>query len=443
MNSAAAPFPAIRLERVGIDFGTSNSAASVLGERNGKPVHEIVDLDAGPLLKTLLYFPNAKESYFGRKAIETYFEYEREGRFFQSIKRLLPNPDFSGTQIAGRFVSIEALISRFLAEVKARLEARLGQSLTDASVVFGRPARYSLDDKREALATGRFQEAIRLANFRNFSLLEEPTAASRVAVGRGDSQARPTHSTKGARITLVADLGGGTSDFTLLRSSAGAKTHEVLGVHGIPLAGDALDSTFVSEKLLRFFGSEVTYTRPFSSNVLTFPKSLITRIPKWHQHVILKEKSNWEFLLQLKKEINLPSDRIYLENLLTLVDENLGYLMHQEVEKLKIAASSTPSHAPDPLRFTFRSHPIDIDFPVMRSDYEAVIAPVVARIGEAALDSLKQAGIAPDEVDVLHFTGGTSQVPALRRAITACVPAARVEDQDSFTAVALGLSLQA
>jgi hypothetical chaperone protein len=430
-------FPAFKLLAVGIDFGTSNTAASIRAEWAGDLQHQVVELDHGALLKSLLYFPNTKESFFGRAAIEQYFEREREGRFFQSIKRLLPNPDFSGTQLGGRFVSLESLIARYLSEVKLRLESRIGVRLDEERVVFGRPARYSLDAEREALATRRFRQAIELAGFKNFELLEEPTAASRVALQKGKAASE--------RLTLVADLGGGTSDFTLLKKGEGGTKDRVLAVHGVPLAGDALDSTFVSSRLLPFFGSEVTYQRPFSTNVLTFPKAIISRIPKWHQHVLLKEKSNWNFLLDLRKELVRSGDRVFLENLITLVEENLGYLMHQRVETLKFAACKMAdlgeAEVQDALEFTFRSHPIDIRLPLKQKEYAMIIEPVVNRIRSAALETLAMAGVRTEEVELLYFTGGTAQVPEIRNAIRSELSGARVEDQDSFTSVALGLSL--
>jgi hypothetical chaperone protein len=425
----------MRIDRVGIDFGTSNTAASVRGERDGTLLHEIIPLDRDDLLKTLLYFPNGRESFFGRSAIEQYFEHEREGRFFQSIKRLLPNPDFSGTQISGRFVSLESLIARFLEDVKRRLEATLGLEISRLPVTFGRPALYSLDEKRETLATERFKEAIRLAGFQHFTLLEEPTAASRAAFRRPRTISEPES------LTLVADLGGGTSDFTLLRTTHGRESPEVLAVHGVPLAGDAMDSAFVQARLLPYFGSEVKYQRPFSSNILTFPTALISRIPKWHQHVVLKERSNWNFMLELKKELVNPHDRAILENLLTLVEENLGYEMHQSVERLKFEASLHDLERAFQIPFSFRSYPIDIQFPVTPADYRDIIAPIVTRVATAASETLKLAGMDGTRIATLNFTGGTSKTPAMREAIQALVPKAKVEDQDSFTAVALGLSL--
>jgi len=424
----------LEVKRVGIDFGTSNTAASVYGVAQGSPVHHVIPLDGDALIKTLLYFPNGRESFFGREAVEKYFDQEREGRLFQSIKRLLPNPDFNGTQISGRHVSLESLIARFLEEVRKRIAKSLGCSLVDLDeieFVLGRPAKYSLDAEREELATTRFCRAIELAGFKKYQLLEEPTAASRVAMQSGAQ--------KDGELTFVADLGGGTSDFTVLRKrNVHSSGDEVLAVHGVPLAGDALDSSFVSDRLLTYFGSEVTYQRPFSSNILTFPKALISRIPKWHQHVILKEKSNWNFILELRKELVKSSDRLYLENLITLVEENLGYMMHRKVEEVKVSLSL--SQQPQ-AAFQFASYPIKIELDVHREDYEGMIAPIVEQVASTSLATLKMAQIEPEQVSILYFTGGTSQVPAMRRAIQGLFPHAKVRDQDSFTAVALGLSL--
>ena len=96
--------------------------------------------------------------------------------------------------------------------------------------------------------------------------------------------------------------------------------------------------------------------------------------------------------------------------------------------------------APEPEEFSFRSHPIDLLFPVSRPDYGTIVQPVVERIRSTAEKAISLAGLTPAQIDILSFTGGTAQVPELRHAIASIVPAARLEDQDSFTAVALGLS---
>lgn len=411
------------LHAVGIDFGTSNSAAAVL-EKNG--ASRLIRLDPqNELLKTLLYFPSRRESFFGAQAIREYFDRDREGRFFQSVKRLLPSPAFKGTVIHNQFVSLEELIARFLREVRHRIEREVGHIPAGIPVFMGRPARYSLEEEREALAAVRFKKACELSGFSEVTFVEEPKAAALTYQPRSD---RP-------EMVLVADLGGGTSDFTLMRVRQGAPT-QVLSSHGVPTAGDALDSAFVAARLNSFFGAEVRYQRPFSENVLTMPTSFVKLLPKWHQHAFLKEKDTWNFILNLRKEIVDQKDQAFLENLITLVEDNLGYALHQQVEELKIALSER-----DQAEFVFKSYPIDIRLPVTRAEYDEIIHEPAQVIQRTALETARIAEVPPEEVHYIYFTGGTSRVPAIRKMIHDAFPAAETVEQDAFTSVAAGLAL--
>jgi hypothetical chaperone protein len=415
---------------VGIDFGTTNTAASVLRDDGQAELIELDPSSSGDkrLLKTLLYFPNRKEAFFGHAAIEQYFERDREGRFLQSIKRLLPSPEFQGTSIHGKFASLEDLVSRFLAETRRRIEKSLGlESLSGIPIIMGRPARYSLEPGREGLAAVRFRKACELAGLENIRLVEEPVAAAFTYEPAPDQDEERV---------LVADLGGGTSDFTLMSVRSGAKPR-VLAVNGVPVAGDALDSAFTTAKLLSYFGSEIRYRRPFSENVLTMPTSFMRLLPKWHHHAFLREKSIWEFLRGMHRELVDPAgDGPLLENLITLVDDNLGYALHQRVEAIKCELSDATR-----AEFSFRSHPIRIEFPVPRAEYEALLEPSVEPIRAAALDTMQQARVEPSELHAIYFSGGTSRVPRIRSAIQSLFPEARVAERDTFTSVAAGLVL--
>lgn len=413
---------------VGIDFGTANSAASVRSS-SGEVALLPLELSSPPshesLMKTLLFFPTRSEAFFGAQAIEQYFERDREGRFFQSIKRLLPNPEFTGTTVHGKYLSLEELTARFLTEMKKRIERQIGQPLDDLPVMMGRPARYSLDADRETLATTRFQKACTQAGFNNYRLIDEPTAAALTY----------TSSLPKNEIVLVADLGGGTSDFTLMSVGSQQKT-QVLAVHGVPVAGDSLDSIFFQNKINRYFGSEIRYQRPFSENILTLPTSFTKRLPKWHHHAFLKEKSTWDFLKNLHRELVDPNDKTYLDYLLTLIEDNLGYSLHQSVEALKVALSQS-----DRATFSFNSHPIAIEFEVSLSEYLAIIEPCIAIIAKTASETLKLGNIEPYQVNSVYFTGGTSKVPAIRDAILTLCPNARVVAKEAFTSVATGLAM--
>lgn len=436
-----------KIKAIGIDYGTSNTVAAVLDD-DGKA--RVLNLEAGTsasdprLLKSLLYFPERNKSFFGRAAIDMYFDLGMEGRFLQSIKRLLPNPDFTGTSLFGKHAGIEDLVARFLQELRLRIEREIGGSLDGIPITFGRPARYSQDSGRESLAVIRFKRAIEMAGFdpNRVELVEEPIAAmiaGQRAEIRTERKASKTEAADAGPITLIADLGGGTSDFTLFRrvsTSVQPQGIHTFAVHGISVAGDALDSDFFVARLQDLFGASIRYQRPFASNVLTMPTLLVKHLPKWHHHAFLRERATWNFIIVLRKELVDPDQKPFLENLITLVEENLGYRLHVAVEDLKLRLSGEAKSD-----FGFKSYPIEIEFPVRRGEFEKIISPSVDAIGQAALETCRYGKVKSEEVERLQFTGGTSKVPAIREKLASHFPNAKLIDQDTFTAVAEGLAL--
>ncbi len=411
------------VESIGIDFGTTNTCVAVREEGKTRILQIDPPSSEPTLMRTLIYIPNRNENFFGKNAIDQYFDRGMEGRFFQSIKKLLPNKDFSGTSVFGIRLTTETLIAKFLTELKKRIEHEVG-SIDGIPIRMGRPARYSLESDRETLAIDRFLRAIELAGFKNVILIDEPTAAAHSLV--------ETHQEN--EIVLVCDLGGGTSDFTLFRPKKSGSI-EALSVYGVPIAGDSLDTDFFREKLNIHFGSEIRYQRPFSSNVLTLPTAFVRILPKWHHHAFLKERSTWEFILSLRRELVDQKQAHLLENLITLVEENLGYSLHQQVEALKIALSKVAKSD-----FSFKSFPIEIKFEVLASLFDQLIEPSVTEIEEAAIHTIRLAGLEPNAVKILQFTGGTAKVSLIRKRIQSKFPNAKVVDVEAFTAVAEGLA---
>lgn len=414
------------IECIGIDFGTTNTCVAV---RTAAKIR-VLSIDPGAsnpnLIRSLIFIPSRRESFFGKNAIDQYFDHDMEGRFFQSIKKLLPNPEFKGTSVFGTHLGIEELIARFLSELKNRIEKEIG-SIEGIPIHMGRPARYSLDPACEALAVTRFLHACELAGFKNVRLIEEPTAAAE----------NSNHAHDENSLVLVCDLGGGTSDFTLFRTKkAGIET---LSVFGVPVAGDSLDSDFFRTKLNSHFGSEIRYQRFLSNNILTLPSTFVKILPKWHHHAFLRERSTWEFILNLRRELVDEKQKPVLENLITLVEENLGYKLHQEVEGLKVALSDA-AQTETKADFSFRSYPIEIGFAVENRDFETWIEPSVAEIEAAAVETMKLGHTDPSAVQILQFTGGTAKVPLIRKRLKSLFPNAVITDSEAFTAVAEGLA---
>jgi hypothetical chaperone protein len=430
-----------KVRAIGIDYGTTNTVAAVLLADGSV---RVLELERQPgasdprIMKSLLYFPERNRTWFGKAAIDQYFELGMEGRFLQSIKRLLPNPEFTGTSLFGKHATIDDLVARYLQELRARIEREIGGPVAGIPIFMGRPARYSQDPAREGLAVIRFKHAIELAGFdlAKVSLVEEPVAA--MLAGARAAGAPSAKSAEGP-ITLIADLGGGTSDFTLFRRVSTEKQPNgihTFSVHGVPVAGDSIDSDFFVARLQDRFGAGIKYQRPFASNVLTMPTALVKHLPKWHHHAFLRERATWNFILVLRKELVDPEQKPLLENLITLVEENLGYRLHLSVEELKMRLSSA-----DASGFEFKSYPIEIAFRVPRAEFDSIIEPSADAIAKTALETCRIGRVGTDEVEAIQFTGGTSRVPLVRERLAKLFPNAKVVDQDTFTAVAEGLAL--
>src|SRR5688572_5826597 len=239
----------------GIDFGTSNSAIA-MATADGR-VHPVrwqipTTLGAGDdsaTVPTVIFAPNYDRSFFvGYDAIRQYLFTGLDGRFMQSIKAFLPAPSFTGTVVRNRHYSIEELVAIFLRQVREVAEQQLGTKL-EGKIILGRPARFSLDAEEDRLAETRLLEAARLSGLPEVTLLIEPIAAALAY------EATLSHD----EVVIVADLGGGTSDFTVMRvgpshRKSGDRSDSVLASGGVPIASDALDGEVVRSRLFDQLG---------------------------------------------------------------------------------------------------------------------------------------------------------------------------------------------
>ena len=190
----------------GIDFGTSNSTVGWL--RPGQPT--LLALENGkPTLPSVVFF-NAEENTvsFGQAGLKEYLD-GYEGRLMRALKSLLGSSLMEGkTEIQGRSLPYKELLTQFITELKHRAEMAADRSFDQA--VFGRPVFFvdddtAADDKAEVTL-----EAIaRTAGFREVSFQYEPIAAAY------HYERQINHE----ELVLIADIGGGTSDFSLIRLS--------------------------------------------------------------------------------------------------------------------------------------------------------------------------------------------------------------------------------
>ncbi|MFN0200902.1 MAG: Hsp70 family protein [Bacteroidia bacterium] len=403
----------------GIDFGTSNSALAILDvEKN-----EIVRLFTLP---SLLFFPeNAKDYYVGKEAIEKYVASHRKGRFMKSVKRVLPNKSFKDTKIQGKPFTAEELVSLIISALKKEADAFLGENITTA--VIGRPVVFDENPEKDALAQSRLQKAVALAGIETSYFQMEP-------IGAAFTYERQLQQ---AELVLVADFGGGTSDFTLMQLNPQAvneanRKADMRAKGGIYLGGDNFDMALMWQKGTPHFGKGLEYqSQP--NKWLPVPISFFLNICSW-------EKMNFFDSIKIKNEVktyyNLSGQQPKLRNLLTLIEQNLGYHLFTSLEKTKIALSQS-----DATDFSFHEAGIDFEEKITVGDFaDNIIKNELQQIDNYLVSFLDRFQISPQDINSVFMTGGTSLVRPLQQTFIQRFGAEKVKSGDNFHSVAMGLA---
>jgi hypothetical chaperone protein len=407
---------------VGIDFGTSNSAAAVPGADGGPAQVVAVDPHGEDqrLLRSVVFFPEESvEVLVGGEAVERYMV-EGEGRFLQSVKSFLPSATFTKTEIRRKLWGLEELVAVVLRRIRERIEAASGARIERA--VFGRPAVFHEDAAQDARAQERLRAAAVLAGFPEPVFVIEPIAA---ALRYEEGLARD-------EVVLVGDFGAGTSDFTVMRLGPSHRATfdrrpDVLGSSGVYVGGDKFDAAIVEHRLLEKFGHGSRYRS--LRKVLEIPVWMTRKLLAWHELALLRDRSTMAFLYDALKTSDHPRE---VENLITLAEENLGYRLYRAVEQAKRELSENPR-----ARVRFEASGIELDEPVTRAEFEVWTAPLREQLMAAAERALAQAGVtAPDAV---FLTGGTSRIPSVRALFAERFGEERLREGDAFTSVAAGL----
>jgi hypothetical chaperone protein len=429
---------------LGIDFGTTNSSIA-LARANGSV--ELVSFPTATAstesYRSVLYLEQRREagrsqikSFTGPAGIEQYLQAEHKGRLIQSLKSYLTSRTLTGTEVFGRRYSVEDLISRILADLRLNAERQFGQPIRHA--VVGRPVRFvgaeSVED--DDFAVERLRRAFLQAGFESVAFEMEPIGAAYAYESTLDRD----------ELILIGDFGGGTSDFSLLHVGPGIRARgrtpkDLLGNSGLGLAGDSFDARIVRKLVSPALGSdslEHSYAqaadRP-ASIIPAVPAWIYANLERWHYLSFLKTRNVAEILRRARARALEPKK---VEALVNLIEEDLGYQLHQAVQRLKVDLSYR-EHA----EFRFRDGSMDIVATVSRADFESWIRDDLRSIERCVDDLFVASNVKAAEVDRVFLTGGTSFVPAVRRIFEARFTAARVRTGNEFTSVARGLGLRA
>ena len=408
----------------GMDFGTSNSTLAI---STGNQPPRLVPLESGqPTIPTALFYSfDTDETRFGRDAMRTYVD-GADGRLLRAIKSVLGTSLFNDTtRVKRKLLGFGDIVATFIAEVKARAEADLGHEID--RLVCGRPVRFvDDDDAADRVAQGQLEAALRQAGYRDIAFQFEPIAAAL------DYEQNVTRE----EIGIVADIGGGTSDFTVIRLSperarSADRKADILSTGGVHVGGTDLDRLLSLRKVMPLLG----YGTLTADGKRPVPSSPYVDLATWHRINRLYGAPVMAELTSTHKE---AADPKRIEKLIAIVEGRLGHALAARVEDVKIALSDA-----DVARFSFHADDVALDAPVSRDDLDAAIAGAARKIADAAHETLKRAGIGADAVDTLIVTGGTTRVPAVSEVLSELFPAARRVATDAFGSVGLGLAIEA
>ena len=428
---------------IGIDFGTTNSSVALVMPGSEVELASFSFLGAQiPSFRSVLYIEQVKgangakrsHSLTGPAAIEHYLEADEKGRLIQSLKSHLPSRLLIGTEVFGRRIRIEELISRILSDLRRLAEHQFGRPIRNVTV--GRPVNFvgAENEEDNAFAVERLREAFMLAGFEQVHFELEPIAAAYAYEASLDHD----------ELILIGDFGGGTSDFSLLRvgptiRSRGRKPEDLLGNSGVGLAGDDFDARIVRKLVSPSLGSN-SEARSLNKKLPAVPAWIYANLERWHYLSFLRTNNVREILKGARVRALEPEK---IEALIHVIEGDLGYQLHQAVQQVKFELSHSES-----AEFHFRdgtAHAsfIDLRIPVTRAEFESWIGEEIAAIERSVDQLLCTSGVTARDVDRVFLTGGSSFVPVVRRIFSSRFGADRIRGGNEFTSVAHGLALRA
>jgi hypothetical chaperone protein len=409
----------------GVDFGTSNSTVGWL-----RPDHStLLTLEAGrPTLPSAVFFNADEETVaFGRTALAEYLD-GYEGRLMRSLKSLLgSNLIDASTEVQGRSLRFRDLLKHFIGELHRRASAEAGRHFDQA--VFGRPVHF-VDDNEEAdrLAETTLGEIAQSVGFREVSFQFEPIAAA-------------FHYEQGLtreELVLIVDIGGGTSDFSLVRlgperAKKADRRDDLLANTGVHIGGTDFDRAFSLASVMPLLGY-----RSLKKNGNEIPATPFFNLATWHTINFCYTRKAWSEFQDMYRD---AAERDKLDRLLNLIGQRDGHWLALQIEQAKIGLSDADKVALSLDRIT-RSGEAGEQW-LAREDFEAAVEPLVAQIAATVSQTLAQAGVDGEGIDTIFFTGGSSGVPLLRRRVAELLPAARAVEGDLFGSIGAGLAVEA
>jgi hypothetical chaperone protein len=406
----------------GIDFGTSNSTVGWL--RPG--MESLIALEDDKITLPSVVFFNMEERrpVYGRLALHEYLE-GYEGRLMRSLKSLLGSKLIKhDTSVLGTAMPFKDLLALFIGELKKRAEANAGREFEE--VVLGRPVHFVDDDiSADQEAEDTLAEVARKIGFKEVSFQYEPIAAA------FDYESTITRE----ELVLIVDIGGGTSDFSLVRLSPDRRFYDdrhedILATGGVHIGGTDFDKQLSIQGVMPLFG----YGSRMKSQAY-MPTSHHMNLATWHTINSVYSQKSQLALGSMRYDIE---DTQGIDRLFKLIEQRAGHWLAMEVEETKIQLThSETRHLP-----MDRIEPgLSVD--LSRVMFEAAIDSQLERVRNSVTELLLKAGAGVEQVNTVFFTGGSSGIPALRNSVSAMLPNARHVEGNIFGSIGSGLAIEA
>ncbi|WP_304618434.1 Hsp70 family protein [Paracoccus sediminilitoris] len=408
-------------QAIGIDFGTSNSAAAYLVD--GRP--RMIPMGPGQMTMPTTFFfdQETRRTLIGEPANQALLD-GVEGRFMRALKRVLGTSLMhEKRQILHERVTFVDIIGRFLNQIKTRAEAETG--LTFDRVLSGRPVVFhGQDDPREAQAEQDLRACYLAAGFTHVDFMPEPQAAA-IASGALDQS---------GGIGLIVDVGGGTSDFSLFRS--GADGVEILANHGVRIGGTDFDRAINIDRVMPLLGKGSVLRKVMGDGTSPTPNAIYNDLATWEKIPFVYTPQNTRMVAEM---VRLAQEPEKLSRLATVLEDELGHDLAFATERGKIAANG----GQDDPRIMLDMIQHGLSAPLTPQDLDDSLSRHGDQLSEGAQVTLGMAGLRADQVGQVIYVGGSSLMTMVSDRMRALFPDAQHSFSEVFTAVADGLAIAA
>jgi len=406
-----------------IDFGTTNS---VVGINNNGKIEMIALGKASIETKSVLFYSfEDKQFYVGDEALDE-LKLETLGRYLVALKSFLGTKETIETTLGVTTYSLEELISIILRRFKKVMESKVGQKID--KVVMGRPVRFNdTDDFLDKQAEKRLERAALLAGYKEVAFQYEPIAAALAY----------EQSTVKEELILVADIGGGTTDYSVIRVGGNRnkqnRKEDILATHGTYVGGNSFDSEIIKSFVVEHLGKGSLYKN--MGKEMEIGPALYSDFSEWHR---FQKMYDPKVLNSIEKFIFMAYDKKKIGRLLELIKEGLYFSFSEKIIKAKVDLSFNDATVIDMNMFD-----APFEEPLKREAFDAVIEYHTMKIKTTLDETMVMANIGYEQIDKVFLTGGSTLVPAVKNIYKELFSEEKLVHTDVFSSVGYGLAIYA